>query len=79
VTIREAVLQQVRLVAQQQKKMLAVLDDNLRLAESGLDSLCLAIIVANLDDELDLDPFNGSIEMPTTLGEFIELYEHAAA
>lgn len=77
-TIREVVLQKVRLVAQQQKKMLAVLDDNLRLAESGLDSLCLAIIVANLEDELGLDPFNGDIEMPTTLREFIELYEHAA-
>jgi mRNA-degrading endonuclease toxin of MazEF toxin-antitoxin module len=79
VTIREAVLQQVRLVAQQQKKMLAVLDDNLRLAESGLDSLCLAIIVANLDDELGLDPFDSGTEIPTTLREFIELYEHAAA
>ena len=78
-TTREAVLQQVRVVAQQQKKVLAVLDDNLRLAESGLDSLCLAIVVANLDDELNLDPFDGGIEMPTTLGEFIELYEHAAA
>ena len=78
-TIREAVLQQVRLVAQQQKKMLAVLDDNLGLAESGLDSLCLAIIVANLDDELGLDPFDSGIEMPTTLRQFIELYEHAAA
>jgi hypothetical protein len=76
--IREAVLQQVGLVAQQQKKTLASLDDNLRLAESGLDSLCLAIIVANLDDELDLDPFGGGMDMPTTLGEFIELYEHAA-
>src|SRR5690242_7394561 len=42
VTIRDAVLEQVRLVAQQQKKKLAVLDDSLRLAESGLDSLCFA-------------------------------------
>ena len=78
-TTREAVLQQIRLVAQQQKKMLAVLDDNLRLAESGLDSLCIAIIVANLDDELGLDPFEGGIEIPTTLGELIGLYEHVAA
>jgi hypothetical protein len=58
--------------------MLAVLDDNVGLAESGLDSLCVAIIVANLDDELGLDPFIGAVEMPTTLGEFIELYENAA-
>ena len=77
-TIREVVLQQVRLVAQQQKKKLAVLDDNLCLAESGLDSLCLAIIVANLDDELHLDPFDGGTELPTTLGEFVGLYEDAA-
>ena len=77
-TIREVVLEQVRLVAEQQKKMLAVLDDDLRLGESGLDSLCLAIIVASLDDELQLDPFDGGTELPATLGEFIGLYEHAA-
>jgi len=79
VTIRDVVLRQVRLVAQQQKKMLVHLNDDLRLEGSGLDSLCLAIIVANLEDELDLDPFAGAIELPTTLGDFIELYEHASA
>ena len=50
----------------------------LPLLESGLDSLCVAIIVANLDDELGLDPFAaGNVDMPVTLGDFIRLYEHA--
>jgi len=79
VTIRNAVLHQFRIVAEQQSKTVPVLGDDLRLAESGLDSLCLAIIVANLFDELDLDPFDRGAELPVTLGEFVELYEHAAA
>ena len=79
-SIRSAVLEQVRLVAEQQKKRLAPLTDDLPLLESGLDSLCLAIIVANLEDELGLDPFGtgNDIVMPVTLGDFIRLYEHAA-
>ena len=79
-SIRSAVLEQVKLVAEQQKKRLAPLTDALPLLESGLDSLCLAIIVANLEDELGLDPFGtgNDIVMPVTLGDFIRLYEHAA-
>lgn len=79
-SIRSAVLEQVKLVAEQQKKRLAPLTDALPLLESGLDSLCLAIIVANLEDELGLDPFGtgNDIAMPVTLGDFIRLYEHAA-
>ena len=81
-TIRETVLAQVRLVAEQQKKTLApLLTDQSRLTESGLDSLCMAIIVANLEDELGIDPFfeERAVEIPATLGEFIRLYENAGA
>jgi hypothetical protein len=77
--VRAFILDQVRLVAAQQKKQLAPLSDSLPLLESGLDSLCIAIIVANLDDELGLDPFAaGNVDMPVTLGDFIRLYEHGA-
>jgi hypothetical protein len=78
-SIRSAVLDQVKLVAEQQRKTLAPLGDDLLLAGSGLDSLCIALIVANLEDELGVDPFGiaGSVEMPTTLGEFIHFYETA--
>ncbi len=68
-------------VARLQKQTLAPLHDGLPLLESGLDSLSLAILVANLEDELELDPFNAgsSVAMPATVGEFIALYENAAA
>lgn len=79
-SVREVILEQVRLVAQQQSKTLTTLSDALRLQDSGLDSLCIAIIVANLEDELGVDPFfdGKGLEVPSTLGEFIRLYENAA-
>ena len=78
-SIRSAVLDQVKLVAEQQRKTLAPLTDDLPLVGSGLDSLCIALIVANLEDELGIDPFGvmGNVEMPVTLGEFIRFYEAA--
>src|SRR3989442_1243992 len=80
VSVRASVLAQFERVAQEQKKTLAPLTDDLVLLESGLDSLCLAIIVAQLEDALGVDPFSAAedAEFPVTLGDFIELYEHAA-
>lgn len=79
-TIRETILDQMRNIARQQHKTLKPLADEVPLLESGLDSLCLAILVANLDDELELDPFGsqGATEIPVTIGEFVRLYEAAA-
>ena len=67
-------------VAAEQGKRLAPLDDNLSLLESGLDSLCFAIIVARLEDELGVDPFTASDEVyfPVTFGDFVRLYEPVA-
>ena len=81
ISIREIILDQIKLVAQQQSKTLEPLNDDLPLLESGLDSLCIAVLVANLDDQLELDPFSGEedVVFPVTLGDFIKLYEHAAA
>ena len=78
VSTRSFIIDQIKLVAAQQRKQLAPLPDSLPLLESGLDSLCIAVIVAALDDELGLDPFaDGNVNMPVTLGDFIGLYEHA--
>jgi acyl carrier protein len=57
------------------------LTDDLALLESGLDSLGVAVLVARLEDTLDLDPFTDSAitSPPVTLGDFIRLYENAAA
>jgi len=78
-SIRATVLSQIQQIAARQKKTLAPLDDDLPLLKSGLDSLCIAILVAALDDALDLDPFAaGDVAIPVTLGDFIALYENAA-
>jgi acyl carrier protein len=68
-------------VAQEQNKVLAPLSDELGLLETGLDSLCFAIIVARLEDQLGIDPFSGDdeIDFPVTVGDFVRLYEHAAS
>ncbi len=79
-SVREMIMTEIRAVAEQQKKRLAPLADALPLIESGLDSLCIAILVATLDDRLGLDPFASEhAPLPVTLGEFISLYEHEAA
>lgn len=78
---RLTILSHIEQVAIEQKKTLAPLTDDLPLLESGLDSLCFAILVARLEDRLGYDPFSVSddVEFPVTLGDFIEAYEHAAA
>ncbi|MDE8345957.1 MAG: hypothetical protein POH28_07285 [Acidocella sp.] len=79
ISIRDVIIEQIVQVARQQNKTLEPLDDELPLLESGLDSLCVAVLVANLDDQLDIDPFSGEQEIafPVTLGDFIRLYEAA--
>jgi acyl carrier protein len=79
-SVREAVIYQFRTVATEQNKSLPPLSDEMALLESGLDSLCLAIIVARLEDELGIDPFNRDedADLPVTLSDFISLYENAA-
>jgi acyl carrier protein len=68
-------------VAREQDKVLAGLTDDTVLLESGLDSLCFAIIVARLEDQLGVDPFTASedVYFPVTLGDFIKFYKDVAA
>jgi hypothetical protein len=80
-SVRLTVVSQIEVVADQQEKKLAPLTDDLVLIESGLDSLCFALLVAKLEDTLGYDPFTESddVNFPVTLGEFVRLYEDAAA
>ena len=77
--VRARVLAEIDTVARRQGKTLAPLTDDLVLLDSGLDSLCLAIVVARLEDSLGVDPFSGADDgpLPVTLGDFIRAYEHA--
>jgi acyl carrier protein len=80
-TIQATIFEQFAQVAREQGKQLVPLNDNLVLLDSGLDSLCFAIVVARLEDALGVDPFTASedVYFPVTLGEFVKFYEDAAA
>jgi acyl carrier protein len=79
-SVKSEILSLFKEVASEQQRTLAPLSDDLGLLESGLDSLCFAIIVARLEDRLGLDPFSAIEDdgFPVTVGDFIKLYEDAA-
>ena len=80
-SVRSAILEQFNQVAQEQNQRLGPLSDELRLLDSGLDSLCFAIIVSRLETVLGVDPFsqNEGAPFPVNVGEFIRFYEKAVA
>lgn len=80
-SVRSEIITQFMQVSEEQNKPLAPLVDDLRLLESGLDSLCFAVIVARLEDVLGVDPFSAADDapFPVTLGDFVKSYENAAA
>lgn len=53
------------------------INDDSVLLEIGLDSLCYAILVVDLEEKLGFDPFQMEDEIiyPRTFGEFVELYK----
>jgi acyl carrier protein len=78
--VRAEVISQFKQVAEEQDKSLAPLTDNLALLDSGLDSLCFAIVVARLENALGVDPFSEDEDarFPVTFGDFVRFYENAA-
>jgi hypothetical protein len=79
-SVRLTVTSVIEQVAEEQRVKLPPLADGLVLLDSGLDSLCFAIIVARLEDTLGCDPFTASddVYFPVTLGDFIRVYDDAA-
>jgi acyl carrier protein len=66
-------------VAREQGRDIPPLTDELHLLESGLDSLCFAIVIARLEDSLGFDPFMADdVLFPATFGEFVGCYESVA-
>lgn len=76
---RLTIASQMQEVASAHGKTLAPLSDDLPLLETGLDSLCFAILVARLEDELGVDPFTAAedVAFPVSFGDFVRLYETA--
>jgi hypothetical protein len=77
--LRANILKEIESVAANQKKALPPLTDGLALKDSGLDSLCFAILVARLEDITGRDPLSEAQggRFPRTIGEFVALYEEA--
>ena len=57
---RLMIISAIEQVAKEQNKVLRPLTDDMELLDSGLDSLCFAILVARLEDKLGYDPFTAS-------------------
>ena len=78
-SIKATVITEIEQIAEQHKKTLAPLTDDAILLNTGLDSLCFAVLVARLEDRLGVDPFSASdeISFPVTLGDFVRVYENA--
>ena len=79
-TTKLIITSEIEKVASEQRIKLAPLSDDLVLLDSGLDSLCFAILVARLEDTLGVDPFTASddVSFPVTLGDFVKAYDNAA-
>jgi len=75
VSVRATITSLFEQVAREQQRKLSPLSDDLRLLESGLDSLSFALIVARLEDKLGSDPFDTAESFPVTFGDFVRLYE----
>ncbi|HEX3348108.1 MAG TPA: acyl carrier protein [Acetobacteraceae bacterium] len=78
-SVRATIEQTMTEVAAEHGKPLAHLRDEARLSDLGLDSLCLAVIVARLEDGFGVDPFGADNEapFPVTFGDFVRQYENA--
>jgi len=79
VSVRSMIASLLHQVAVEHGRTLAPLTDELKLFESGLDSLGVAIVVMRLAELLGSDPFaNGSaVRYPVTFGDFVGMYEIA--
>jgi hypothetical protein len=80
-SLRATILSEIRTVAAEHGKDCPPLTDDLALYDSGLDSLCFAILLVRLEDITGCDPLGSGEEsrFPRTIGEFIALYEEALA
>jgi acyl carrier protein len=77
VSIRSTIASQFEQIAVEQNRKLSRLSDDLKLLDSGLDSLSFALLVTRLEETLGFDPFDESddLQFPVTFGEFVKLYE----
>ena len=80
-SVRSRIFSVMQQIAEEQNVTFPPLQDDLPLNETGFDSLAFAILVARLEDDLGVDPFTIAEDaaFPSTLGEFVRVYENVPA
>ena len=80
-SVRSRIFEAMQQIALEQKVTLPPLQDDLLLHDTGFDSLAFAILVARLEDDLGIDPFTIAEDaaFPSTVGEFVRVYENVPA
>jgi len=80
-SVRSRIFAAIQQIAEEQKVTLPPLQDDLSLHDTGFDSLAFAILVARLEDDLGIDPFTIAEDaaFPSTVGEFVRVYENVPA
>ena len=80
-SVRAKIFSAMQQIAEEQKVTLPPLEDDLSLHDTGFDSLAFAILVARLEDDLGVDPFTIAEDaaFPSTVGEFVKVYENVPA
>ena len=77
-SVRLALVEQMAQVAQEHGKILAPLRDDLVLADSGLNSLGLAVVIARLEDTLSVKFMAAKLNfLPVTFGDLVKMFENA--
>ena len=78
-SVRSEIISQFKQLSEEHNRTLSPLTDELPLLDSGLDSLCFAVMVARLEDVLGVDPFSTGEDapFPVTVGDFVKAYEDA--
>jgi acyl carrier protein len=80
-SVRSRIFAAIQQIAEEQKVTLPPLQDDLSLHDTGFDSLAFAILIARLEDDLGIDPFTIAEDaaFPSTVGEFVRVYENVPA
>ena len=75
---RQMIISTIEQVAREQSMKLAPLSVAMLLDETGLDSLCWAIVFARMEAAVGFDPLADGNYLPVTLGDVIQLYDNAS-
>jgi acyl carrier protein len=76
-SVRSTIETEFARIATEQNRTLAPLSDDVKLVDSGLDSLSFAMVVMSLEETFGFDPFNAEdVKYPVTFSDFVRLYEN---